>query len=320
MIRQAIKQGKKIKFNLCVYDYGKQNIRLVPYGRHGKVLPETPEKYKEDVHRICSPFDIIFSNGRYYMLGADLETERHTDLQYKLYRVDLMSDVTINRAKAVTKEEAGLSQLNDLFGYRMENPYMFAGKAERVRIRVDADQLTQIVDWLEEIGYSYIEDCLPERGNYSLTMIFFRDGNPKYIHSPGKYRENRSVVCKEDDLLICGSHFPCESDEVFLNHMENFVTDYLNDDFLLVGDLNANDQTRGNKKMINRLLDKGAVDLWVMFGNDENTPTEAQYQGRLDYAIASPSLAKKVKNIEIDPFLMNAGVTDHAAIIVDINE
>ena len=154
----------------------------------------------------------------------------------------------------------------------------------------------------------------------SLTMIFFRDGNPKYIHSPGKYRENRSVVCKEDDLLICGSHFPCESDEVFLNHMENFVTDYLNDDFLLVGDLNANDQTRGNKKMINRLLDKGAVDLWVMFGNDENTPTEAQYQGRLDYAIASPSLAKKVKNIEIDPFLMNAGVTDHAAIIVDINE
>ncbi|WP_461822560.1 hypothetical protein, partial [Blautia stercoris] len=97
-------------------------------------------------------------------------------------------------------------------------------------------------------------------------------------------------------------------------------TDYLNGDFLLVGDLNANDQTRGNKKMINRLLDKGAVDLWVMFGNDENTPTEAQYQGRLDYAIASPSLAKKVKNIEIDPFLMNAGVTDHAAIIVDINE
>ena len=65
LIRQAIKQGKKIKFNLCVYDYGNQKVRLVPYGRYGKVLPETPEKYKEDVHRICSPFDIIFSNGRY---------------------------------------------------------------------------------------------------------------------------------------------------------------------------------------------------------------------------------------------------------------
>ena len=151
-------------------------------------------------------------------------------------------------------------------------------------------------------------------------MMFFRDGNPKYIQSPGKYRENRTVVCKENDLMICGSHFPYESDEVFLNHMENFVVSYLKDDFLLVGDLNANDQTKGNRKMINRLLDKGAVDLWIAAGNDENTPTEAQYQGRLDYAIASPSLASKVKNIEIDPFLMNAGITDHAAVIIDINE
>lgn len=154
LIRQAIKQGKKVKFNLCVYDYGNQKIRLVPYGRHGKVLPE---KYKEEVHRICSPFDIIFSNGRYYMLGADLETERCTDLKYKLYRIDLMTDVTINRAKAVTKEEAGLSELNDLFEYRMENPYMFTGKVERVRIRIDADQFTQIVDWFSDhfkvVGY-----------------------------------------------------------------------------------------------------------------------------------------------------------------------
>lgn len=173
---------------------------------------------------------------------------------------------------------------------------------------------------LKKIGYYYIEECLPERGNYSLTMMFFRDGNPKYIHSPEKYRENRTVVCKENDLMICGSHFPYESDEVFLNHMENFVVSYLKDDFLLVGDLNVNDQTKGNKKMINRLLDKGAVDLWIAAGNDENTPTEAQYQGRLDYAIASPSLASKIENIEIDPFLMNAGITDHAAVIVDINE
>lgn len=157
LIRQAIIQGKKVKFNLGVYDYRNQNVRLVPYGRHGKVLSETPEKYKEDVHRICSPFDIIFSNGRYYMLGADLETERRTDLKYKLYRIDLMTDVTINRAKAITKEEVGLSELNDLFEYRMENPYMFTGKVETVIIRIDADQFTQVVDWFSDrfkvVGY-----------------------------------------------------------------------------------------------------------------------------------------------------------------------
>lgn len=71
------------------------------------------------------------------MLGADLETERCTDLKYKLYRIDLMTDVTINWAKAVTKDEAGLSELNDLFEYRMENPHMFTGMVERVRIRID---------------------------------------------------------------------------------------------------------------------------------------------------------------------------------------
>lgn len=169
LIRQAIKQGKKIKFNLCVYDYGNQKVRLVPYGRHGKVLPETPEKYKEDVHRICSPFDIIFSNGRYYMLGADLETERRTDLKYKLYRIDLMTDVTINRAKAITKEEVGLLELNDLFEYRMENPYMFTGKVERVRIRIDADQFTQVVDWFSDrfkvVGYD-----ADERKYYDIEL------------------------------------------------------------------------------------------------------------------------------------------------------
>lgn len=157
LIRTAISQKKKVKFNLCVYDYGNQQVRLVPYGKHGKVLPETPEKYKEDVHRICSPFDVIFSNGRYYMLGADLETERSTNLKYKLYRVDLMTDVTINRATAITKEEAGIQELEDLFKYRIENPYMFTGKVEKVRIRVDADQFTQIVDWFsdrfEVVGY-----------------------------------------------------------------------------------------------------------------------------------------------------------------------
>ena len=151
LIRKAIKDGKKVKFNLCVYDYENQKVRLVPYGKHGKVLPETPARYKEDVHRICSPFEVLFSNGRYYMLGADLETDRSSDLKYKLYRVDLMDDLEQTRAIAITKKEAGVEEeLANLFKYRMENPNMFTGKVERVRIRVEADQFTQIVDWFSD--------------------------------------------------------------------------------------------------------------------------------------------------------------------------
>jgi hypothetical protein len=164
LIREAIKEAKKVKFNLCVYDYGDQSVRLVPYGKHGKVLPETPARYREDVHRIVSPFEVIFSNGRYYMLGADLETERSTDLKYKLYRVDLMDDLSFApRTVAITKKEAGIEEeLANLFKYRMENPYMFTGQVERVRIRVDADQFTQIVDWFSDdfrvVGYDADED------------------------------------------------------------------------------------------------------------------------------------------------------------------
>lgn len=163
-IREAIKDEKKVKFNLCVYDYCNQKVRLVPYGKHGKVLPETPARYKEDVHRIVSPFEVIFSNGRYYMLGADLETERSADLKYKLYRIDLMDDLSLApRTTAITKKKAGIEEeLANLYKYRMENPFMFAGRVERVRIRVDADQFTQIVDWFSDdfrvVGFDADED------------------------------------------------------------------------------------------------------------------------------------------------------------------
>ena len=89
---------------------------------------------------------------------------------------------------------------------------------------------------------------------------------------------------------------------------------------MLIGDLNANDPERGNKKMVNKLLEKGAVDIWIAAGNNEDTPTEAKYSGRLDYAIASPLLARKIQNIEIDPYPMESDMTDHAAIIVDIKD
>lgn len=167
LIRKALKEKKRVKFNLCVYDYSNQQVRLVPYGKHGKVMPETPKKYKEDVHRICIPFEIIFSNGRYYMLGADLETVRNVDLKYKLYRVDLMEDVSIikgesKEVEALIKEQTGIYEKLDLYQYRMENPYMFTGNVETVRLRVDSDQFTQIVDWFGEnfkvLGYDANEE------------------------------------------------------------------------------------------------------------------------------------------------------------------
>lgn len=147
LIRDAINKRKKVKFTLNVYKYGNQEVRLVHY---------------ENSESICSPFEIVYSNGRYYMLGADLETERSENLKYKLYRIDLMTDVSITRALATTKKDAGIQELSNLFQYRIENPYMFTGDVQRIRIRVDAEQFTQIVDWFGDNfsveGYDANED------------------------------------------------------------------------------------------------------------------------------------------------------------------
>lgn len=171
---------------------------------------------------------------------------------------------------------------------------------------------------LIKMGYSYKAESLPKKDNWSITLVFYKGEEPEYLESPGSYRVNRSVVYEWSDLLLCGTHWPYNSDEVFLGHMSSFVMNNLGRDFMLIGDLNANDPGKGNKQVVNKLLNTGAVDLWTAAGNAEDTPTEAKYHGRLDYAIASPSLAKRVENIEIDSFPMGSGMTDHAAVIVDI--
>ena len=143
LIRKAILKGKKVKFTLNVYKHIDKEVKLVPCGK---------------ISRICSPLDVIYSNGRYYMLGADSKTAKSKVLKYKLYRIDLMTDLSVTKAAAVTKEEVGIEQeMEDLFRYRIENPYLFTGKTDKVRLRVDSEQFTQIVDWFGDnfavIGY-----------------------------------------------------------------------------------------------------------------------------------------------------------------------
>lgn len=180
------------------------------------------------------------------------------------------------------------------------------------------------IDFLSEmnqLGYTYIDESLPERGNYSLTMAFYKGQQLEYVKSPGNYREYRTVICWDADagVLFLGSHFPYESDTKFLRYISEFVKANQIGKIMLIGDLNANDPTRGNKKMVNNLLQGGMmIDLWTAAGNAEDTPTEAEHRGRLDYALASRSLARDVQAIKIDSFPMDSGMTDHAAIIVDI--
>lgn len=60
-----------------------------------------------------------------------------------------MTNLSITRAKATTKEAVGIA-IPDLYKHRIENPYMYTGDVRRVRLRVDSEQFTQIVDWFSD--------------------------------------------------------------------------------------------------------------------------------------------------------------------------
>lgn len=120
-------------------------------------------------------------------------------------------------------------------------------------------------------------------------------------------------------IYINGTHFPQESDDIFLRDVEKYSQDHKDKKLIIMGDLNANDSTRGNKQLVENLISDGYKDVWVQMGNPSDTPTELIYKGRLDYVIASKNVYDLISNMKIDSYTMNSGMTDHAALIVDLN-
>lgn len=164
LLRKAIEQQKKVCFTLNVYDYDGKHIYLRPCGK------------KE---RICSPYDLIMSNGRYYALGA--ETEQSGSIRYKLWRVDLMTNLSITNETAKTAKEAGISaELDDISKYRRENPYMFLGEKRIVRFKIERDYFTQVVDWFGD-DFTVIPPQKGEETDESYLTIQVRVSTNSFI-------------------------------------------------------------------------------------------------------------------------------------------
>lgn len=140
-IRTAIANKDKVRFDLCTYVYNGKMIELEAYKGNNRVNPNADEKYLKQVHRTISPVDIVYANGRYYVLGIEENSQKHP---YH-YRVDLMKNLKIMKEKI--SEDTKNKQIPDLFVHRMENSYMFSGELEKVHIKIRAEHFTQVVDW-----------------------------------------------------------------------------------------------------------------------------------------------------------------------------
>lgn len=197
LVRKAIEQHKKVCFTLNVYDYDGKHIYLKPCGK------------KE---RICSPYDLIMSNGRYYALGS--ETEQSGSIRYKLWRVDLMTNLSITNETAKTAKEAGISaELDDISKYRRENPYMFLGEKRNVRFKVERDYFTQVVDWFgddfkvippqkrEEIDESYLTIQVRVSTNSFIFWVLQYGGCIEVMEWDGDDCFRETVKLKLNEIL-----------------------------------------------------------------------------------------------------------------------
>lgn len=98
--------------------------------------------------------------------------------------------------------------------------------------------------------------------------------------------------------------------------------------FLIAGDLNTWREPSGSRSgaaatNLGRLTGLGYVDAWASQHPDNRGPTWSDHTGRgyrLDYVVLSRALAGSLKASEIAHESRTPGLSDHAALVVDLNE
>lgn len=154
VVNDAIAEKKKISFT---YN---------SYGLDFKLHSKREEPY------IVSPYQIVASNGRYYLIG---NYDKYDNVSH--YRLDRMTDVTIVNEKAKAKEK--ITEFAD--GYNLpkhmaEHIYMFNGASERVKLRVPESMMDEMIDWFGKdfrILKSDVEGMMEIVVNCNENAMFF---------------------------------------------------------------------------------------------------------------------------------------------------
>lgn len=153
-VNDAIAEKKKISFT---YN---------SYGLDFKLHSKREEPY------IVSPYQIVASNGRYYLIG---NYDKYDNVSH--YRLDRMTDVTIVNEKAKAKEK--ITEFAD--GYNLpkhmaEHIYMFSGASERVKLRVPESMMDEMIDWFGKdfrIQKTDVEGMMEIVVNCNENAMFF---------------------------------------------------------------------------------------------------------------------------------------------------
>ncbi len=124
VVQKAIAQGKKISFHYNTYD--------TEFNFHPK---------KEELYTF-SPYEMIVSQGRYYIVG---NMEPHDNVGH--CRLDRMTDVTLLDEPAKDRRRMEELKTTELPEYFTQHFYMFSGQSISVRLRTEERMMDALVDW-----------------------------------------------------------------------------------------------------------------------------------------------------------------------------
>lgn len=126
VIQQAIAQEKKLSFSYGTYK--ESNGKFVIEERNNTV----------------SPYHLVFSNGKYYLIGY-----REEKNQIWHYRVDKIYKAKIESGNRKPITDTALKGVS-IGDYVLQHPFLFTGEAERIVMKVNSNQIGHVVDTFGE--------------------------------------------------------------------------------------------------------------------------------------------------------------------------
>ena len=133
-LNDAIEAKKKVEFT---YN---------SYGTDFKLHPREHSPY------LVSPYQMVASNGRYYLLGS---TDRYQGITH--FRIDRITDIKMTDIPIKpVKEVEGLENGFNLPKHMAEHTYLFCGESVPVKLKTSVSMMNDLIDWFGK-EFSIIE-------------------------------------------------------------------------------------------------------------------------------------------------------------------
>ena len=156
IIAEAISKGKKIKFNYLTYDMTK------------KLVYRTNE-FNEIKEYTVSPYQMVASNGRYYLLCS---YDKYED-EISNLRVDRIINAEILDERIVKNK--AFKDFN-IPKHMIEHIYMMSGDSEVVTFEFDKKTLINVIDWFGNdivINKGKVEDTFVATAKVNINAMRF---------------------------------------------------------------------------------------------------------------------------------------------------